>query len=41
MGKAVAIINQIAPEHLSIQVRDQMGVLSAVRNAGSIFVAGS
>jgi histidinol dehydrogenase len=38
MEKAVGIINQIAPEHLSIQVRDQMGVLSAVRNAGSIFV---
>jgi histidinol dehydrogenase len=38
MEKAVEIINQIAPEHLSIQVRDQMGVLSAVRNAGSIFV---
>jgi histidinol dehydrogenase len=36
--KAVAIINDVAPEHLSIQVRDQMGVLSAVRNAGSIFV---
>jgi histidinol dehydrogenase len=38
MDKAIAIINDIAPEHLSIQVRDQMGVLSAVRNAGSIFV---
>ena len=38
MDKAIGIINEIAPEHLSIQVRDQMGVLSAVRNAGSIFV---
>jgi histidinol dehydrogenase len=38
MDKAVTIINEIAPEHLSIQVRDQMGILSAVRNAGSIFV---
>jgi histidinol dehydrogenase len=38
MERAIAIINEIAPEHLSIQVRDQMGVLSAVRNAGSIFV---
>ncbi|MGD0818516.1 MAG: histidinol dehydrogenase [Methanomassiliicoccales archaeon] len=38
MEQAVTIINDIAPEHLSIQVRDQMGVLSAVRNAGSIFV---
>lgn len=38
MERAVAIINEIAPEHLSIQVRDQMGVLSAIRNAGSIFI---
>jgi histidinol dehydrogenase len=38
MEQAITIINDIAPEHLSIQVRDQMGVLSAVRNAGSIFV---
>ncbi len=38
MEKAITIINEIAPEHLSIQVRDQMGVLSAVSNAGSIFV---
>ena len=38
MESAVSIINEIAPEHLSIQVRDQMGVLSSIRNAGSIFV---
>ena len=38
MEGAVSIINQIAPEHLSIQVRDQMGVLAGIRNAGSIFV---
>jgi histidinol dehydrogenase len=38
MEDAISIINDIAPEHLSIQVRDQMGVLSAIRNAGSIFV---
>ena len=38
MEEAISIINDIAPEHLSIQVRDQMGVLSAIRNAGSIFV---
>jgi histidinol dehydrogenase len=38
MAEAISIINEMAPEHLSIQVRDQMGVLSAIRNAGSIFV---
>ena len=38
MGDAIYIINEIAPEHLSIQVRDQMGVLSSIRNAGSIFL---
>ena len=38
MENAISIINEIAPEHLSIQVRDQMGVLSSIRNAGSIFV---
>jgi histidinol dehydrogenase len=38
MEEAIQIINDIAPEHLSIQVRDQMGVLTGVRNAGSIFI---
>lgn len=35
---AVSISDRIAPEHLSIQVSDPLPVLSAVRNAGSIFV---
>lgn len=35
---AVEIINEMAPEHLSIQVRDSFDVLSKVKNAGSIFV---
>lgn len=35
---AVAISDMIAPEHLSIQVSDPLPVLSAVQNAGSIFV---
>ncbi len=35
---AVEIMNGIAPEHLSIQVRDPLDILSKVRNAGSIFV---
>jgi len=35
---AVEIMNSIAPEHLSIQVRDPLDILSKVTNAGSIFV---
>ncbi len=35
---AVEIMNGIAPEHLSIQVRDPLDILGKVRNAGSIFV---
>ena len=38
MDLAVEIMNGIAPEHLSIQVRDPLDVLGKVRNAGSIFV---
>ena len=36
--EAVMISDKIAPEHLSIQVSDPLLVLSAVQNAGSIFV---
>ncbi|MBN1165594.1 MAG: histidinol dehydrogenase [Methanospirillaceae archaeon] len=35
---AVSVMNGIAPEHLSIVVQDSLPVLSAVKNAGSIFV---
>lgn len=35
---AVEIINEMAPEHLSIQTVDVLDTLSKVRNAGSIFV---
>ncbi len=38
MDEAIEIMNEIAPEHLSIQVKDPMDVLSKVTNAGSIFV---
>lgn len=38
MDLAVEVMNGVAPEHLCIQVRDTMGVLSRIRNAGSIFV---
>lgn len=35
---AIEIMNGIAPEHLSIQVKDPLDALGKVRNAGSIFV---
>ncbi|WOF15360.1 histidinol dehydrogenase [Methanoplanus sp. FWC-SCC4] len=38
MSQAVSFIDEIAPEHLSIQVSDSLSVLNRVRNAGSIFV---
>ncbi|AGI47748.1 histidinol dehydrogenase [Thermoplasmatales archaeon BRNA1] len=38
MELAIETMNEVAPEHLCIQVRDPMDVLSKIRNAGSIFV---
>jgi histidinol dehydrogenase len=38
MEGAVAASDEIAPEHLSIQVADPLPILSAVRHAGAIFV---
>ncbi|NLV27159.1 MAG: histidinol dehydrogenase [Methanomicrobiales archaeon] len=38
MDVAVSEMNKVAPEHLSIMVEDSLPVLSAVKNAGSIFV---
>lgn len=38
LDEAIASIDRIAPEHLSIQVADPLAVLSKVHNAGSIFV---
>jgi histidinol dehydrogenase len=35
---AIEMMNEIAPEHLSIQTRDPLDTLSKVKNAGSIFV---
>ena len=35
---AAEIMNGIAPEHLSIQVRDPLDILSKITNAGSIFI---
>jgi len=38
MDEAIAASDEIAPEHLSIQVADPLPVLSRVRHAGAIFV---
>lgn len=38
MDRAIEIMNEIAPEHLSIQTTNAMDVLSKIKNAGSIFV---
>ncbi len=38
MDLAIEMMNEIAPEHLSIQTEDPLDTLSKVRNAGSIFV---
>jgi histidinol dehydrogenase len=35
---AIETMNEIAPEHLSIQVRDPLDTLGKIRNAGSIFI---
>lgn len=36
--EALALINHIAPEHLSIQTLDPLATLSGIRHAGSIFI---
>lgn len=36
--RACKLMNEIAPEHLSIQTVDSMSVLSKISNAGSIFI---
>jgi len=38
MELAAEIMNGIAPEHLSIQVKDPLDVLSRITNAGSVFI---
>ncbi len=38
MNLAMEIMNSITPEHLSIQIRDPLDILSKVRNDGFIFV---
>ncbi len=38
LDEAADRLNEIAPEHLSIQVEDPWGFLAKVRNAGAIFI---
>jgi histidinol dehydrogenase len=38
LARAAAIIDQVAPEHLSIQMTNELLALNSVHNAGSIFV---
>ncbi len=38
MDEAYAMIDRVAPEHLSIQVNDPLTALRRIKNAGSIFV---
>lgn len=38
LKSAAAVVNMIAPEHLSIQVSDPLSVLNDIHNAGSIFI---
>ncbi len=38
LDEAVETVNDIAPEHLSVQVADPLAVLTRIRSAGSIFV---
>src|SRR5207302_1478036 len=38
MDAAVDFVNQYAPEHLQIAVRDPQGVLARIRNAGEILL---
>lgn len=38
MDEAIGYVNCAAPEHLSLQVADPMGVLRGIRNAGAVFL---
>ena len=37
-SRIIEIINEVAPEHLEIQLRDGKKILSKIKNAGSIFL---
>lgn len=38
LAEATAVVDRVAPEHLSVQVADPLAVLNGVRHAGSIFL---
>ena len=38
MDEAVDVINEIAPEHLEIQIKSPQKVIKRIRNAGAIFI---
>ena len=38
MGQAVELINEVAPEHLELQIRDAESILPQINNAGAIFL---
>lgn len=38
LDQAVEVINELAPEHLEIQIRSPKKVLKKIRNAGAIFI---
>ncbi len=38
INRIIEIINEVAPEHLEIQLRDGKKILSKIKNAGSIFL---
>lgn len=38
LDQAVALANDLAPEHLMLATRDDMGVLARVRGAGTVFI---
>jgi len=38
IDEGAEVVNQLAPEHLSLQVRDPLSTLSLIRNAGAIFL---
>ena len=38
LGAAIELANQIAPEHLELQVKDPFSVIGQIRNAGAVFL---
>ena len=38
ISRIIEIINEVAPEHLEIQLKDRKKILSKIKNAGSIFL---